>query len=73
MTDSGAVWHVGRQKHQRLTLVHILDSCTFQCLGSKQGSGDLSVKLEVTSLQAAGRAEGQVITVSGAINDKMSY
>lgn len=73
MKDSGAVWHVAMQKHQRLTLVHILDCFPFQCLGSKQGSGDISVKLEVTSLQAAGRAESQVVTVSGEINDKMSY
>lgn len=64
---------VGIQKHQRLTLVHILDCFPLHCLGSNQELGDISVKLEVTSLEEQGRAESQVITVSGKINDKMSY
>lgn len=55
------------QKHQRFTLVHDLDCFTPQYLGSMQGSADISVKLEVTSLQAQGSAESQVITMSGEI------
>lgn len=50
MDQVSAEWKIPEQISARPGL--------FQCLGSKQGSGDICVKLEVTSPQAAGGKGG---------------